>query len=516
MTRLGDMARITTRGRGDSPDSLEEKTWLIYTRLRGEATANGRPSPYEGVAGYQWRGALKRIISSVYPEMEMLDDLEKEAFTRPIYAALKATGNAVCLVRGVRGEASIWWVRKDFNNATLVQVPTPRPTTGASKERDRLEAKVTPTEAGEDREPAPVQVRQVEGTSMTSKVVKALKSTAQPLTPLEITVALGIEPYIKDGKQQVSSSVKDELTKLLEVGQVHRRYETPGERAIRAGLEPGRIPTGRFGFLYSVKNPVPMRTARIAVQGVELNVPELPQDAGAKNGARLREQRNSEVLDVICAAGVRRKAITIADIAKKLGCGRGRVEDAVKDLLAAGVIHEGPLRDRQRVFYPIDVPFGRRVEVKKVKAQTEPKTKKAPAIGRDGIRASTMKAVEDTLQAQTRPRSGPELAKLAGCSTSTIYKCAAILAHEGKVEYGRSGGFRTFKWIGDTQLEIPQEATPVVATPAPAAPQIAGALDLGKILEDVVARAVEQATAQLAEENAQLKAKLDTLRNALS
>jgi hypothetical protein len=214
----------------------------------------------------------------------MADELDR--FCSEVYGYLRATNNAVCTNRGsANGRNVVWslaaaWI--ESSEPVVLKVATSR-----APEPTRAEKKLTPHEAGEDREPQPVTVTKVttttttEDTYMTTATAEApetgksvaqqqavrhreileciedtvKKAAPQPMTVIEVAVDLGIH----------DSPARHSLMELVEEGKLFARTETSDERSFRFGG--GAVPSNR-ATLFSSTNPVPERTERVIVPGV--------------------------------------------------------------------------------------------------------------------------------------------------------------------------------------------------------------------------------------------------------
>lgn len=168
MPSLASLARVTRRGGAVTPpgitltsnieDSLETKSWLIYTSMMEAAHRSGESwsTPETDEQGRVITvDSLKRHARSLYPTVDWSDSIASAEFMQPIYRYLRLSGNARIVQRNVGGDPqkAMWSLAPAWGEGsppTKKKVRTYVPT--------RTEKKVTPTEAGEDRTPEPVVV----------------------------------------------------------------------------------------------------------------------------------------------------------------------------------------------------------------------------------------------------------------------------------------------------------------------------------------------------------------------
>lgn len=163
MSKIRDIARVTMReARG--AETVEQQAWLVWRTLRTACERRGtaEAKAYQGVPGHQLSISLNGVIQALWPEWTLMERKEFSDKTQPIYTYLKTSGNARCLRNPGRDSSDlpVWWLRDEWFGGQAIVVPAlhhPR-----DPDRSRREARLTPTEAGEDREPAPVVVTAVE------------------------------------------------------------------------------------------------------------------------------------------------------------------------------------------------------------------------------------------------------------------------------------------------------------------------------------------------------------------
>ena len=134
------------------PGSVARDAWLVWTSLRRQATED---RDYNGTSGRSWSGSVTGVLRSLYPT-HAHDEIE--ILSKDVRSFLRQTGNAVCVQQSQgtpRDALPVWWTRNTWNDDfSAVRVVR----TSSSD----MERKLTPEEVGEDRPPAPVEVRRIE------------------------------------------------------------------------------------------------------------------------------------------------------------------------------------------------------------------------------------------------------------------------------------------------------------------------------------------------------------------
>jgi transposase len=147
------MAEITPaqRNRDKAADGIKAAAAKVHAALLLRAKAGGRARPLnihgQGmVAGFEVRLNASQAIRAAIGR-----DKDKVRLVRDY---LRHTYNASCLMRQDGKVQALWWVRAEFDDRNLIALTAPR-----SDPRARAERRLTPHEAGEDREPLPVETR---------------------------------------------------------------------------------------------------------------------------------------------------------------------------------------------------------------------------------------------------------------------------------------------------------------------------------------------------------------------
>lgn len=325
MSRVASTARITFTDiiKGvDHESALEDQarvTWEAVRRLADVGHWNRQL--HNNTVGYAGHLVMKGLIRQLFPRAS---ENQITRFSGMIGQVLRKTHTCVCLKRGRKGEPSIWWVSHTMpNDFITVAVNIHRRDqqglggTGAI-DPTWTESHLTPEEAGEDRQPAPVEVvhgepkqkdeamstqwptpqaeeafkkshddRRLEYEQLRTHLLGWLKQFDQPLGVTEIAVAWA---------KREPTSVRRMLRELVKSGDVFERIESFEERTLRAGGEPG---FARRGTLYSVIDPVPERTiAAVVTDGPPLRSVREVNKARANS----RDTAASRIIEVLVEA----------------------------------------------------------------------------------------------------------------------------------------------------------------------------------------------------------------------
>ena len=142
-------------------DTLEmtvpDRARAVWSKARTHCEERGCiTEEYEGVLFWRVEKPLSYFIHAVFPDLHAY-----EGGRAPIYDFLRATANAVNISKDPTVDAErAWLIRDTWNESNTVLL-------FRSVNPDRIDqraAKLSPHEAGEDREPAPVEVRKIEDT----------------------------------------------------------------------------------------------------------------------------------------------------------------------------------------------------------------------------------------------------------------------------------------------------------------------------------------------------------------
>ena len=388
MTRISEAATITVSGVDiGETETLERAAYLVWMR----ATKSQHSTPAVG-GGYEYVGSMTEVLYDLWPELSHRDrHKELEHLRTNVYEFLRKTGHARCTDRGQVSGTVKWWLAQEWRKPNGVIVLR-----GALAKRERkpvaetyAEARVTSKEAGEDREPAPVQITFIEPKEAT--VVTAAISEAPPakhdrtkyLTDHhrkmaeehELLVQLLIEALGKYGQPLTahelahyagcseSTARKTMDYEVVPEGKAFSRVETGEDRATRFG----GVTRASRAKLYSLKNPVPARTQREAIPGfvAELATTEQVRRKGANAFA------------VYNALSARRWEQAVA-IGRRAGVPNGSVSGALRQLHAEGraerttrVVQGRPLYSWRRVSGSTPPPFKGEIPPKAPKPKPE-------------------------------------------------------------------------------------------------------------------------------------------------
>ena len=169
MARLADVARLKVGNlpKGvDHNSPLEDQVTYVFTALNQYAKANNWEIYQHGrIPGRKGHVTMTYLIKELFPQAS---PEERQVTQQIVSSVLRKTGAAICLHRTSpsereKGEKPTWYV-SDAMPDNLVVVATHHKPGQSSLPPDRLTQvanKLTPHEAGEDREPNPVTVTRV-------------------------------------------------------------------------------------------------------------------------------------------------------------------------------------------------------------------------------------------------------------------------------------------------------------------------------------------------------------------
>lgn len=263
MPPLGAQARVTARGERNPhigfDEPLESRAWAVWFSIRnGACKSKGKPAAapknkantpdLAGVPGFEVEVNLTTKMRDLWTEFAALDRMSQNAFADEVRSFLRASGNMVNvrlpgIGKGEHGQP-LWWIRDTWND--VKGIPIYRPTELTSRER-----RLTPVEAGEDREAAPVTVSKAPQapaapdplTADRDVVAKVIKEAEYPLYQTEIAERTGLTME-KTGRL-VRAMLEESKPRIF------RRLETREER--KPGIN------GRFHLLYWHEPSIPSR-----------------------------------------------------------------------------------------------------------------------------------------------------------------------------------------------------------------------------------------------------------------
>lgn len=294
MPTVAETARVTYKGApptGKDADTAQEKAWLVWTSVIEEAKRLGtKPEP--GQNYLLWIGSLKAHVKRLWPEVEWEDQQKAQDFCMPIYYYLNFNKIMKTVRRNVPNTFSNEWaVSLSFEEGAIPKKPKkPR------VEPTRTEQRLSAHEAGEDREPAPVEVTR-SGQRIKASVRKADGTYACPVAGCgaTFTSAYGIGPHNRAFHRRPDMKVWKPNTEPAHeaIRAKAFKHKSPKARAATA-IQTG---AGGAGASTAVAIPAPVvQVVEAAVQNlVEAIVKSIPADNGkvealqAENAA-LREK----------------------------------------------------------------------------------------------------------------------------------------------------------------------------------------------------------------------------------
>lgn len=153
MPELKDIARVSMRGRDLDEDDIQTQAWMLWSHMRDKDT---EATPLKDQPGYSWTGSIHELVLDLWPSLpsQRTDPVTAKMRTS-LVTYLRDTGNVICLQKGNMHRQSVWWLRDTFS----YDPPKPAPPTPKELASTYAERKLTPHEAGEDREPALVETQ---------------------------------------------------------------------------------------------------------------------------------------------------------------------------------------------------------------------------------------------------------------------------------------------------------------------------------------------------------------------
>ena len=363
MVSVQESATISTRSLrelADDANTLAGQAHLVWLRARNDVkktlTADNGNIIYSG--------SLTSVIKSLWPRLSRSDVSEEmNTFRSDIYAFLRATGNGVCIQRGTTAKAAVRWELSPswIEPSGAVVIRQGRRSTAVKA--TYAESKLTPHEAGEDRQPAPVEVRHVtppkdgkmtavaepkvdglarrdqafesqrqakakEHSDAVELTAMALAEATQPLTAKEVAKLIGL----------YESTARKILNELVAANRASTRKETAEEKVVRYGASGPSVRSA----LYAAGDTVPERTVREAVPGVIAD----PTRSRELRKRAARKGRNAEaVLHVMSTKRFERSG----NIIKKARVPSGSTTCTFKQLLEDGKIEVREIKQGERI-----------------------------------------------------------------------------------------------------------------------------------------------------------------------
>lgn len=339
MARLADIARlkIDDLPKGvDHNSPLENQVTYVFTALNQYAKANNWESYQHGrIAGRKGHVTMTYLIKELFPQAT---PEERQVTQQIVSSVLRRTGAAVCLHRTSpsereKGEKPTWYVA-DRMPDNLVVVATHHKS-GTPDRLTQVANKLTPHEAGEDREPAPVETRRIDrDTPEPSKADRDKIVNDEFVTEIYEQVATSQVPVtipeLVTLTNRPSWAVRHATEKLLADGRLLYRRETRAEKLVRGG---GKLPPARPSRLFWPSEPVPERTELPA--GIE------PVKTSADYAADKAEQRrklDQEIMDYLLEPNQRQR--TSGRIAENLGQSLPDVKASLRRLVQGRILRQ--------------------------------------------------------------------------------------------------------------------------------------------------------------------------------
>lgn len=245
VARLGDVARVTVSGDRVSPelktrlhrdgplpadqimDDVELAAWLVWERIHTDLQRQGNIMKrllQDRYHGYEWRGSRTGMIREIWPELPRPDysvtPTEMDVRMRALSRYLTSSRNMAVLLPGDASRMTLWWVSETWREV--------KPNVLPDLAGNWWEGKVTPQEAGEDREPGPVTV-----------------TTFTPADPQPATID-GVEVYYCEDCHYRSTSkmsVKTHASRLRVFNKPHPqgRFECPVPDCLEVRTDPDSL-----------------------------------------------------------------------------------------------------------------------------------------------------------------------------------------------------------------------------------------------------------------------------------
>lgn len=343
MARLADIARlkIDDLPKGvDHNSPLEDQVTYVFTALSQYAKANNWETYKHGrIDGRKGHVTMTYLIKELFPQAT---PEERQVTQQIVSSVLRRTGAAVCLHRTSpaereKGEKPTWYVA-DRMPDNLVVVATHHKVSPSSGGQDRLSYvadRLTPREAGEDREPAPVETRRVDKDTpapsradrdrivddeFVTEIYEQIATSQVPVTIPELVILTN----------RPSWAVRHATEKLIADDRLFYRSETRAEKLVRGG---GKLPPARPSRLFWPSEPVPERTELPA--GIE------PVKTSADYAADKAEQRrklDQAIMDYLLEPNQRQR--TSGRIADNLGQPLPEIKAALRRLTQSRVLRQ--------------------------------------------------------------------------------------------------------------------------------------------------------------------------------
>jgi hypothetical protein len=325
--KLGEVARYS----GKVPRSVEEyragvnrDAWLAWSAMRRRAASHAQVR--DDVSGKHFTGSLAGIVRSLHPSLP--SDKTKD-YTREISSFLRQTSNAFCVQRATSPSAgsspAVWWVRSLWNDQTSAVVLTRYVST-------YTENKLSPAEAGEDREPAPVETRHRDSEPST----EGTESSTVAMDPRWRSEFLRLRRSAPGGSFETVARVMAR-SERLDSGEVYEQTDLAHYMQINVPLR-----TLQDMGLLAVEKPwnrwEPMVwTTSSSQRAVMTELLAIPADRLAAEIGEVADTR-ALVWPVLCELTTSQGGARVEEIVSRVFVSRGRLRNTLKYLAREGWI----------------------------------------------------------------------------------------------------------------------------------------------------------------------------------
>lgn len=270
--RLGDVAKITLDGHSIEDEDLDSMACLVHAAALRRAQDDGHRTQWNGTVGWTLPCTMAEIILSLWPENRLPNGRLDGDWAKPLYVHLKGTGSVV----HIRQEGAPWWIRESYSSGVPVMrhVGT----------RTRAEARLTPAEAGEDREPGDVTVTKTKKTMKPGRrmldgdpkdaILSVLLEYDRPLTVPDFDKIRRANPSSRNYPSGMT--VKKYLQELQELGlvQVRKNPEVSRPALLIAHAD---YQGDKWDFIYNAPTPTkPVVHDEPASEDPPVTLPEEP------------------------------------------------------------------------------------------------------------------------------------------------------------------------------------------------------------------------------------------------
>lgn len=344
MVRISEVARITLEGMDskiDHDSPLVDQARLVYEAARRFAQTQGfrRVNYLNQHPGYEGPMVMRHLVGDLFPRTSRD---RQDVINGQVNQVLRKTVAAVCTKRpgpSDRGVTPEWFIADSMpDHLTVVALGiqnkdrnTDRYITNSEK-LAATERKLTPQEAGEDREPAPVEVRHVDqDTPEPSKAERDLIVDERFIEEIYEQVATSAVPLTIPELSRLTDkpqwAVRHTTERLLVGKRLVYRTETKAEKLVRGG---GSLPPARPSKLWwPAPGPVPERAVLPA--GIE---PSKSSRDHAQERANQRLADETAIIKYLEGAG--RGSRTSGKVADAVRLPPSRVKDSLHRMVSQG------------------------------------------------------------------------------------------------------------------------------------------------------------------------------------